>query len=71
MIKVYYTKATKHGWRYALVVDDENKLVQFTDCKHVPEHADLVIEELLPHELRSIARQSVRNDYTVPDNFIQ
>ena len=71
MIKVYYTKATAHGYRYALVVDDENKLVQFTDCKHVPKNADLVIEELLPHELRSIARQSVRNDYTVPDNFIQ
>ena len=63
MIKVYYTKATAHGYRYALVVDDENKLVQFTDCKHVPKNADLVIEELLPHELRSIAKQLIRNDY--------
>ena len=63
MIKVYYTKATAHGYRYALVVDDENKVVQFTDCKHVPKNADLVIEELLPHELRSIARQLIRNDY--------
>lgn len=61
---IYFSKTNVYGWRYALVVDNENKVVRLTDSFKAPANADLVVEELLQRELRSIRRQLIRNGYT-------